>query len=452
MGITLQKLNSFFKIQVTIEPSHSLNSATNLLFRPLQHLIGQNKYQSIKGKVDHIPHQKSPSGALFSFSTVKKVMIWVGAFLAACVLTWFGMITRGLSFRSPEVNRAYTLAFLLQLPDKLFESLAPDQFPEGLYDYAETARMRTASTKPSSAALPSTAPLPIDTKSSRAPETPQKQTREVLFPEKPPEAPTIEKTPGKPESSTSTNDAILSSPSNPLTEQTREVLFPEEPPEALMIKKTPRKPAEPISLDFMQFISELADVLTTPDIDSATIERWLNSEISKEDYQFHFFMADIHLHNLYMEDSPSYNGTKNVYEMTVSKLKTFGLDRYLNENPSPQMLGSLKLADNPLLASFTQVCLLFLRPLSMELHQLTGSKEENQKTIQAWFVKTKKESQPKYSNPFFFAPYVLLRNRNGLLKGILDEDALKELSDLYTNCRTRLLALDLKEYVEEKTT
>jgi hypothetical protein len=109
--MTIRRLDVFFRTQLTLDTPSTSNTLTNLALAPLQHLIGQNQFQSLKGKVSEVPPTTAPPPF---YAPLKKV-IRVFAFFLALVLTPVGIATRYLSFRSPQIDRAYSHAFLLQL-------------------------------------------------------------------------------------------------------------------------------------------------------------------------------------------------------------------------------------------------------------------------------------------------------------------------------------------------
>ncbi len=108
--MTIRRLDVFFRTQLTLDQPQFFNSVTNLALAPLQHLVGKNPFESLKGKVYDV-ELFPPSDRRTFF----KVIVFVGAFFLAIVLTPIGVATRYLSFRSPRVEQAYSHAFLLQI-------------------------------------------------------------------------------------------------------------------------------------------------------------------------------------------------------------------------------------------------------------------------------------------------------------------------------------------------
>ena len=142
---TICRLDAFYRTQLLLDQKNFFNSFTSYAFLPLQHLIGQNRYVSLEGRVIPLPPHEATAAGFFPFSAVKKVVVWVGAFFLTIVLTPVGTVTRYLSFRSSNVNQAYTLAFLLQLTELEFDRLKPDQFPLDLWEQAKQGRTIIAS-------------------------------------------------------------------------------------------------------------------------------------------------------------------------------------------------------------------------------------------------------------------------------------------------------------------
>ncbi|HEY5234805.1 MAG TPA: hypothetical protein VIJ14_01395, partial [Rhabdochlamydiaceae bacterium] len=109
----IRRLDVFFRTQITLDTPSTFNTLTNLALAPLQHLVGQNQFKSLKGKVSTVAQTAAVPPRYFA--TLRKVIVVVCAFFLAIVLTPFGIATRHLSFRSPQVDRAYSHAFFLQL-------------------------------------------------------------------------------------------------------------------------------------------------------------------------------------------------------------------------------------------------------------------------------------------------------------------------------------------------
>jgi hypothetical protein len=120
--MTIQGLDIFFRTQLILDKPQFFNSITNLALAPLQHLVGQNQFKSLKGKVDYVP-QKTTTIQPSYLATLFKVVVFVCNFLMALVLTPIGTAARYMSFRSPQVTRAYFLA-LLSFPAHQASTLA----------------------------------------------------------------------------------------------------------------------------------------------------------------------------------------------------------------------------------------------------------------------------------------------------------------------------------------
>jgi hypothetical protein len=114
--MTIRRLDVFFRTHLILDKDkpNTFNSATNLAFSALQHLVGQKKYQSLQGKVTQVPSAASPASSSY-FNTLKKIVIWIRTLFLIIVLTPLGIVARNLSFRSPDVDQAYSLAFFSQL-------------------------------------------------------------------------------------------------------------------------------------------------------------------------------------------------------------------------------------------------------------------------------------------------------------------------------------------------
>jgi hypothetical protein len=113
--MTIRRLDAFFRTQVTLDQPRFFNSVTNLALAPLQRLVGQNHFESLKGKVSYVP-EITPAAPPSSYvATLFKVVVFVCHFFVALVLTPIGIAARHMSFRSPQIDRAYSHAFLLSI-------------------------------------------------------------------------------------------------------------------------------------------------------------------------------------------------------------------------------------------------------------------------------------------------------------------------------------------------
>ena len=112
--MTIRRLDAFFRTQVTLDQPRFFNSITNLALAPLQRLVGQNQFTSLKGKVSYVP-QLTPAVPSGYVATLFKVVVFVCNFFVALVLTPIGITARHMSFRSPQIDRAYSLALLLSI-------------------------------------------------------------------------------------------------------------------------------------------------------------------------------------------------------------------------------------------------------------------------------------------------------------------------------------------------
>ncbi len=112
--MTIRRLDTFFRTQITLDQPQFFNSITNLALAPLQRLVGQNQFSSLKDKASHVPQitAAAPSGHV---ATLFKVVVFVCDFFVAIILTPIGIAARQMSFRSPEIDRAYSLSFLLSI-------------------------------------------------------------------------------------------------------------------------------------------------------------------------------------------------------------------------------------------------------------------------------------------------------------------------------------------------
>jgi hypothetical protein len=112
--MTIRRLDAFFRTELILDQPQFFNSITNLALAPLQRLVGQNQVESLKGKIHHV-HQLTPAAPSGYVATLFKVVVFVCDFFVALVLTPIGIAARHMSFRSPQIHRAYSLAFLLSL-------------------------------------------------------------------------------------------------------------------------------------------------------------------------------------------------------------------------------------------------------------------------------------------------------------------------------------------------
>ena len=112
--MTIRRLDAFFRTQVTLDQPRFFNSVTNLALAPLQRLVGQNHFESLKNKAGYVP-QITPAAPSGYIATLFKVVVFVCDFFVALVLTPIGIAARHMSFRSPQIDRAYSLAFLLSI-------------------------------------------------------------------------------------------------------------------------------------------------------------------------------------------------------------------------------------------------------------------------------------------------------------------------------------------------
>ena len=119
----IRRLDVFFRTQLTLDTPNFFNSVANVALAPLQHLIGQNKYQSLQGKVTLL--KSDPSTSL----TVVKIVIFIGA-VFALALTPIGIAARYCSLLSPDVKETYSIAFLLQMDEADRPSLLKQFSPE----------------------------------------------------------------------------------------------------------------------------------------------------------------------------------------------------------------------------------------------------------------------------------------------------------------------------------
>ncbi len=111
--MTITRLDVFFRTQLTLDQPQFFNSITNLALAPLQRLVGQKQFESLKGKVSYVP-QITPAAPTSSYvATLFKVVAFVCNFFVAIVLTPIGVAARHMSFRSPQIDQAYSLAILL---------------------------------------------------------------------------------------------------------------------------------------------------------------------------------------------------------------------------------------------------------------------------------------------------------------------------------------------------
>lgn len=112
--MTIRRLDAFFRTQITLDQPRFFNSITNLALAPLQRLVGQNQFHSLKDRISYVP-QKTPAVPPDYVTTFFKVVVFVCNFFVAIVLTPIGIAARHMSFRSPEIDRAYSLSYLSQL-------------------------------------------------------------------------------------------------------------------------------------------------------------------------------------------------------------------------------------------------------------------------------------------------------------------------------------------------
>ena len=112
--MTIRRLDViFFTTHLTIDEPDNFNTATNFLFTPLQRVFGKNQFESLSGRVNLV-HEPLDFSSSFC-KTLGKVVVVVCAFFIAIVLTPIGIVTRYMSFRSPQIERAYSHARLLQM-------------------------------------------------------------------------------------------------------------------------------------------------------------------------------------------------------------------------------------------------------------------------------------------------------------------------------------------------
>lgn len=107
----VQQLDTFFRTHLTTERRSVCNTLTNIAFAPLQHLVGQQRYQSLNGKVTALP----PPPFQTNYSIVNLV-VWAMAFILAIPGTPIGVVTRSLSFFSPDVYFALSAVLYDKLP------------------------------------------------------------------------------------------------------------------------------------------------------------------------------------------------------------------------------------------------------------------------------------------------------------------------------------------------
>jgi hypothetical protein len=80
----------------------------------LQYVFGKNQYQNLKGKSPKLSKKTDPV-ATPTYDNLKKIAK-VFMFFLAIILAPLGIVTRRLSLLSPDIDQAYSTAFLLQLP------------------------------------------------------------------------------------------------------------------------------------------------------------------------------------------------------------------------------------------------------------------------------------------------------------------------------------------------
>ncbi len=112
----IRRLDAFFRTQLVLQDtSNFCNSATNVAFAAIQHLIGQKRYECLNGRVTL---KAAPDSTLPNpyYKTLLKIAVWIGAFCLVPFLTPIGILTRHLSLRSPEIDQVYSLALISQVP------------------------------------------------------------------------------------------------------------------------------------------------------------------------------------------------------------------------------------------------------------------------------------------------------------------------------------------------
>ena len=109
-AIPITRLDVFFRTQLPVVAPDFFNRITNIAFAPLQYLVGQKKYHhGVQGRIVIAPSNPS------NYSSIIKKVNYVFAFILAVIFTPIGIATRYLSFLSPDVKEAYSIAFLSQL-------------------------------------------------------------------------------------------------------------------------------------------------------------------------------------------------------------------------------------------------------------------------------------------------------------------------------------------------
>jgi hypothetical protein len=103
------KISVFFTTHLTTDQPSVYNTLTNIAFAPIQQLIGQKNYQCLNGRVYELASKAQPPSSQLS-SAWKVILVIAAIFSTPC-----GILTRYLSFSSPDITLGYWSALLLPM-------------------------------------------------------------------------------------------------------------------------------------------------------------------------------------------------------------------------------------------------------------------------------------------------------------------------------------------------
>ncbi len=421
--MTIRRLDVFFRTQITLDTPSTFNSITNLAFAPLQQVVGQKQYQSLKGKVSAVPLTIAPPP--FYASLMKVIILF--AFFLALVLTPIGIATRNLSFRSPQIDRAYSHAFLLQLsPFDRTSKLMESSFAF-MRKMNETERTELLNDLPDDLAL-SFLSLPIHREFTNAILSQLSPSKQIAL---------LKKLPAAAQGSFLSLDAnaefskkyvqeITEAEYNPLMPHLSENLI-----EFYQAQKAENTKKKSLDDSLSKAIVSLAD-LRAKLIANGAQDPWVDQFRSNPLYPFPFYLAQ------QLETNPKIvaRADKILWERFQS-LKQSCLN-FLNPDCDEMLLQSIRAQANATRPALFKFNVGFFNALKTKL-------ESNMETaeIRKWLDDQKRT--PNYSYPFYTQPSVL-----ELMGQTAAAEKLKPFSKILSICEALLKERKLESYTTEE--